>query len=81
MILKWVIAGVLFVGDQPINSKLFALDPAEYKTAADCERIRADMQKQAAEAEVSIWLKCVEVDFKPPKPPIKPQRYIQGGNT
>jgi hypothetical protein len=50
MILKWVIAGVLFVGDQPINSKLFALDPAEYKTAADCEKIRADMQKQAAEA-------------------------------
>lgn len=78
MILKWVVAAVLFAADgEPINSKLFALDPAVYKTAADCEKVRDEMRKQAADAGASVWTKCLEVDHKPA--PLKPQRYTHGG--
>lgn len=66
MILKWMIVAVLFIGSEPQNAKVFPLDPADFKTEADCQRIHGDLMKEAAAKGVTIWAKCIEVDYAPP---------------
>lgn len=68
MILKWVIVAALYVGTDVVSSKVFALDPDVYKTAADCETFRADLLKQSEAGGHTVMAKCVELDFRPPDP-------------
>lgn len=68
MILKWVIVAVLYSGPVVVNSKVFTLDPDEYKTHADCEKLRGDLVKDAVEQGHVVRAKCIELNFYPPDP-------------
>lgn len=59
--MKWLIVAILFVGDTPVNSKIFPLDPGSYKTLADCEKELADFKAEAKENKADVWAACIEV--------------------
>lgn len=78
MTLKWIIVAVLFAGEVPVNSKLFALDPDKVKTEAECRKVVEELAEEVKKAEAELWATCVQVK-RPVK--LKPQFYIEGGNT
>lgn len=68
VIVQWVIIAALYSGPVVANSKIFMLDADEYKTEADCEKLRADLIKEAESGGLTVRAKCVNLDFHPPDP-------------
>lgn len=71
--MKWLIVAIAFVGDVPINSKIFTLDPAEVQTAERCQKDADDLIARGKERGVEIWAACLEV-----KRDVKPQSHPGG---
>lgn len=65
--MTWIIVAIFFIGDAPMNSKLFALDPEQVKTQAECRVELAKLLEIAKKREADMWAECVEVKHETPK--------------